>query len=176
MGGKTWYSPEFEQFWRAYEAPPNASKQKAYEAYKKARDLPNLPLLLQCVYAYKEYVAASSRKDFVVSICHPATWLNQGRYEGFLDMAEKHLVEKASVTQSAEASVAASTKSWPDDVLKALCLDEPILKAWFLPCTLVMSSPAEIITPTKMHENWLKERHQDRIERVLGEGVVIHKG
>ena len=170
---KAWYPEEFEQLWRAYGAPASASKKKGYDAYKKAKDIPNHPLLMQCVAAYNEYLKANSRPNNPHPKCHPATWLNQARYEGFLDRAEELLRLQTAVSDRRDASVSASGQTWPDAVLKALRLSEPILKTWVLPAVFVEENPYKIICPSRFHMNWLHEKFGMEIRRALGDNVVI---
>lgn len=170
---KTWYPPEFEEFWKAYKAPPNASKPKAFEAYKKAKDLPNLPLLLQCVEAYKQFLKETTTSTFTPAKCHPVTWLNQARYEGFLAKAEKTLEGMSKIESVKDAEVAASALSWPGPVLDKLRMEDAAVKAWILPCTFKPGSPPVIICPTKMHANWLNEKLIDKITRAVGQHVRI---
>ena len=76
--GKKTYTDEFVQFWGVY--PKKKGKQKAFEAWQKHNgDLPLLDDLLKIVGGQ-----AKSRdwtKDGGQYIPHPATWLNNKRWE-----------------------------------------------------------------------------------------------
>ncbi len=170
---KAFYPDEYEQFWRAYDAPPNASKKKAYEAYKNAVDIPNHPLLIQCVEAYKEFLRTNSKPNNPYPKCHPVTWLNQARYEGFLDRAEQLLHEEAKLTERRDASVSASGSTWPESVIKAMKLSEPLLKTWILPCVFKAGPPPVIIAPKRFHADWVANNYGAKLMRILGDDLQI---
>ncbi len=171
------YPEEFDRFWRAYNPPPSASKKSGYASYKtliKDMILPDHPLLLCCVEAYNEFIASESKPGKPHPKCHPATWLNQHRFEGFMERAEALLARQQSKADAKEAAIAVTSPTWPDSVLKALRVSDAILTAWFLPCTLNISDErAEIIAPTQMHVNWLRNKYPSHIERALGPDVII---
>lgn len=62
----------FDRFWEAY--PRKIGKLAAKRAFDKARKLTDLETMLAAIERYKEH----KRSD--VDYCHPATWLNQGRW------------------------------------------------------------------------------------------------
>lgn len=68
---------EFDQFWKAY--PKKKGKKAARKAWRLARDKPDLVAILNALAEQKK------SKDWVKQggeyIPHPATWLNQGRWE-----------------------------------------------------------------------------------------------
>lgn len=69
------YPQDFNSFYSAY-PKTNGSKKKAYAAWKKARDKPDIKSLLAIIEAQK-------RTDRWMRgvIPHPETWLNQARWE-----------------------------------------------------------------------------------------------
>lgn len=78
----TEYSAEFERFWKAY--PNKKGKLKAYEAWKKLKSqLPPVDKLVDIVEKHKN--SRDWQKDGGKYIPHPATWLNQGRWEDEID-------------------------------------------------------------------------------------------
>jgi hypothetical protein len=170
--GRTFYSPDFEVLWRAYDAPPNSSKLKAYEAYKKAKDIPSDDMLLLCINAYNSWLKQQKGVSPYPK-CHMATWINQARWEGFMDKAEQMQTIQAKVQESKEAMISASRQSWPKDIIEKLKLPDPVLEAWIIPCTYVSGPPPQIVAPKRMHANYLREKLIDRLERAIGPGVVI---
>lgn len=167
------YPDDFTCFWRTYNPPKNASKAKAYEAYKKASDIPAHDLLIQCVLAYRRFIATNSKPGREYPICHPVTWINQSRWDGFLEEAEAALRMENKLKDSKEANDQASGQTWPAEVLKGLRLSDELLKVWIIPCTLIPGTPAEVIAPKRFHANWLREKYLDKFQRVLGDGVKI---
>lgn len=63
---------DFEDFWDAY--PAKIAKKAARKAWDAAKDRPDLPNLLAALSRYRE--TKPPDRDW----CHPATWLNQGRW------------------------------------------------------------------------------------------------
>jgi hypothetical protein len=67
------YAADFEEFWRA--CPRRTGKLKAEQAYAKARKLgATQKQLLDGLVKYVQH------KPSYADYCHPATWLNQGRW------------------------------------------------------------------------------------------------
>lgn len=64
---------EFAAFWSSY--PRRTAKIDAMKSYVKARKLASAEDILAGVERYKQHLP-----DEVRFICHPATWLNQGRW------------------------------------------------------------------------------------------------
>jgi len=72
------YSPEFMEFWAAY--PRQAGKGDAWAAWQKiAEPVPDVPTLLAAVAAAAK--TEQWKRDDKRFIPHPATWLNQRRWE-----------------------------------------------------------------------------------------------
>lgn len=68
---------EFEQFWTQY--PRKAGKKAAWKAWKAAKDKPDLARILAALERAKQ--SPDWTKDHGKFIPHPATWLNQGRWD-----------------------------------------------------------------------------------------------
>jgi len=66
------YSTDFEAFWRAF--PNRVGKIAAEKAYVKARARASAAELLSGIARYIQI------KPAYADYCHPATWLNQGRW------------------------------------------------------------------------------------------------
>lgn len=74
----TAYSPDFEAFWKAY--PRKSGKDAAWKAWQKRRhEIPALPELA-AILARQSHCEQWQR-DGGQFIPHPATWLNQGRWQ-----------------------------------------------------------------------------------------------
>lgn len=83
------YPEDFERFWLAYPRNQNMSKLEAGKAWAKlkaAGALPDAATMARAVGGYRKYLADASkgRKD-PHPAAHAATWLNQRRFEGFLE-------------------------------------------------------------------------------------------
>lgn len=90
---------EFAAFWSAY--PRRTAKIDAMKAYVKARKLASAEDILSGVARYKRHLP-----DEVRYICHPATWLNQGRWMDEED--EPVRVERRSCTHDPRCN----SKTW----------------------------------------------------------------
>ena len=68
------YTADFEQFYESY--PRKTAKVKAYDAWKKSKRRPELLVLIAAIEKQKQ------SKQWVEGIIpHPATWLNQERWD-----------------------------------------------------------------------------------------------
>lgn len=88
-------APEFDQFWAEY--PRKIGKQAALKAYKAALKLTTPEKILTGVRSLAKGVAGADQKFTP----HPATWLNQGRWD-----------DEATQPQQAFLSVVPSQYSW----------------------------------------------------------------
>jgi hypothetical protein len=71
------YSPSFLTFWSAY--PRKVGKDEAYRTWQKRNgDMPSIDGILASIS--KQKTSAQWQKDGGQFIPHPATWLNQGRW------------------------------------------------------------------------------------------------
>jgi hypothetical protein len=64
---------DFTAFWAAY--PRRVGKLDALRAYERARKLDSAENILAGVAKYKRHLPDEAR-----FVCHPATWLNKGRW------------------------------------------------------------------------------------------------
>jgi hypothetical protein len=83
------YPEDFEKFWVAYPRSPNMSKAEAGKSWAKLKAgglLPDGAAMSRAVASYRKFLADQSkgRKD-PHPAAHAATWLNQRRFEGFLE-------------------------------------------------------------------------------------------
>ena len=84
---------DFEAFWTAYPRSPNDSKKTAkqrWDTLHKAKALPVIADMLRAVQAYKDWLASEQKrrpKD-PVPVAHASTWLNQRRFDGFIEAAK----------------------------------------------------------------------------------------
>jgi hypothetical protein len=75
---KITYTDDFLKFWSAY--PNKKAKIEAYKAWNKSNGLrPPVDVLISAVEKQKQ--SQSWKKDKGQFIPHPATWLNQGRWD-----------------------------------------------------------------------------------------------
>jgi hypothetical protein len=70
----------FEEFWKIY--PRKIGKTKAKTCYEKATSLHGVDKINEAIIIYAESVKSKDKKY----IPHPATWLNQGRWEDEIEI------------------------------------------------------------------------------------------
>lgn len=75
------YTPEFETFWKAY--PRKIAKPEAFKAWEK-NDRPSLDKILAAIEQQKQ---TEQWRD-VKFIPHPATWINQGRWDDEINVSD----------------------------------------------------------------------------------------
>ncbi len=84
---------DFQTFWSAY--PKKTAKKAAMTAWKKAKkDLPPIDKVLEAIERQKQ--SDQWRRDKGQFIPHPATWLNQGRWEDEPEMGMEGKANKLS--------------------------------------------------------------------------------
>jgi len=79
------YTDDFIRFWEAY--PNKVGKKKAFSAWKKATDKPDIETLIKVIDDHKESDAWT--KEHGAFIPHPATWLNAGRWDDVIQKEEE---------------------------------------------------------------------------------------
>ena len=70
----------FERFWSSY--PRKIGKQAAKNAWRKAKGKPKVDIIIEVVNQQKQ--TEQWQKDNGQFIPHPATWINQGRWDDAL--------------------------------------------------------------------------------------------
>jgi hypothetical protein len=75
------YTVAFESFWTAYPRKEGVSKTKAFDAWKNLNGhTPELiPVIMAALERQKQTIWGSKEEKYIP---HPATWLNQKRWEG----------------------------------------------------------------------------------------------
>jgi uncharacterized protein YdaU (DUF1376 family) len=101
------YSEDFESFWTAY--PRKVGKGAAWKAWKAAKTKPVQETILSAVQAAKR--SDQWTKDGGQFIPHPATWINQGRWDD---------VHAAPMPQSAQGQPQAEKPRGTWDIEKQL--------------------------------------------------------
>lgn len=79
------YSPEFEEFWKAYPKRPNPAKDQASVAHKKALKHTSNKTLIDSLEGYKAYLGAKIGTEYVLQA---RTYLNEKRYLDYVTEPE----------------------------------------------------------------------------------------
>ena len=79
------YMSDFEEFWKEY--PRKIGKGKASESWKKIKNRPSLEEILKSLEKQKK--CQQWKKDGGQYIPHPATWLNQGRWDDEVEVEDE---------------------------------------------------------------------------------------
>jgi hypothetical protein len=100
---KELYTPNFLKFWEAY--PKKEAKGKAFESYKKIKEpKPSLKTILDSIEQHR-HLENWQTKQFIP---HPATWLNQRRWEDEIQQPINGTTRKTSEQIHAELKEALS--------------------------------------------------------------------
>ncbi len=87
------YTKEFLMFWDAY--PKKKEKKKAFAAWKKAKDKPDIEIIIRAIKSQKQ--SAQWRKENGQYIKHPTTWLNGGCWDDEPDKKQSQPKGYASI-------------------------------------------------------------------------------
>ena len=79
-------NPMFEQFWTAY--PRKIGKKSALKAFNKATDMPDIKVVINTIEAQKQSKQWQAERGKFIP--HPATWLNQGRWDDVMEVKQEH--------------------------------------------------------------------------------------
>lgn len=83
------YSLEFLDFWKA--CPKKVGKGAAWRAWQKAKNRPNTAELVVAIEQYKQNIQdRKQRGEFAPEYCHPATWLNERRWEDEIEVVPEN--------------------------------------------------------------------------------------
>jgi hypothetical protein len=112
--------------------------------------------LMRSVKSYNRWL--DKQGDKAPAVCHATTFLNQNRFQGFLDADLKPLARAAPA---------------PDEPWKEAVRDEigdAHYSAWIAPLRL---SGWEVICPTVFHRDWVQNNFRAAIERAIGGAVMF---
>lgn len=164
------FTPEFLEFWNAYDAKkrcPSASKSEAMKAWNQIERPPNI---LDAVKPYHAYIDKEK-----IPACHPATWLRQGRYEGF--------ISSKNCTNSSAPIMASSINcnpSWPSDIALALSneIGEHNFQTWFLNTQYEDLEPFDPNCPVKLtisssfRRDYIIRNFTTQLAKILGIFII----
>ncbi len=153
----TTYSVEFEAFWVGYETRKRsiaASKPDAMKAWKQTVTArPDLATLLVALRAYQAHLDKSQ-----TPACHPATWLRQERWSGFIGASE------------AEKKPMLAHETWPPDVAEALAkkIGAAKFNTWLGSSKYEAGPPPRIVVTTGFRRDYIRQNLAREIYEVLG--------
>lgn len=157
------FAEEFEKFWKAYRRTPNMSKKKARAGWDRiAGKLAPPEDLIRSVGLYNDWLDAQGAK--APPVCHASTFLNEHRFQGFLDQAAPADPDTAPKMKWAKLR----PQDWHDRVLAAI--GGPAYRSWIAPLWL----EGDVIhCPSRFVMDWVKTHYQQAIERAIGRGIVF---
>lgn len=168
------YSPAFNLFWQEYDAAklaPGASKLMAWEAWKTALpSMPNVDCVLDCVRLYKASLKRNGRDP--TSACHPATWLNQRRYEMFFEQTTS-----ANATEAMQERAFAAWGGMGKQIAERIGV--PQFLTWFAGSTLKKANGdgiTRIYATTIMKRDYIEAHFSKPIRECLGEYSIEVRG
>lgn len=169
------YTPDFEQFWKEYDAAtlcPNASKRDAFAAWQQiGNDRPETPVLLSCVKEFKAHIRAKT--GFMP---HPATWLRQRRYETWLDKVAP------STANPVEGDVGTplelfTPSTWDGYAAKLMyVIGGPKFTTWFGDAEYTPGPPATITVRSRFVHDYIAVNFVPELAKVFGRFKLEVKG
>lgn len=165
----------FEEFWKAYPRSPNMSKAEARKSWAKLRKegaVPEQAQILKAVEAYKRFLAEQSKgRREPHPAAHAVTWLNQRRYEGFLDSTVPSKASALAPAQTGPGWEAAYPKSWGKirEFFKSQYGNDVVWQNFFAGCEA--RSETEIVCRSRFARDALVEKFSDKVARVIGADV-----
>ena len=160
---RNYYTCEFEAFWSAY--PRRIAKKEANKAFMKAmREGAEIDHILTAVEAYKKWLSCTDK--WRPEPAHPATWLNQGRYDDELEDMKPQVI-----TVSFKLSSDVISK------LKLVGFQDHTIKRWFDDCQFIENGKT-IAFPTKFMLDYVKNQYETQLRRAFGdiEFCMVDKG
>lgn len=158
------YPIRFERFWRNYPRTPNMSKKKAYAAWQRIRNGPDIEAMLDAVDAYKAWLA--EQKDHPVA--HAATWLSQARWEGFLELGKDNAARVARrelvVSGPDEWQVFLKTFSEKHGVDTA--------NSWFGAAEYRGGDPPCVVFEKRFTRNWVLSHYEEDVRQAFPKVVL----
>jgi len=101
------YSEEFESFWSIYPRKLNCSKFEASKSWDKL----SIEMQRQAISAVSIFARQCAGKDEQY-ICHPATWINQRRFETVVVPTTKVVSQPASIDWPTILKIYLKTNNW----------------------------------------------------------------
>lgn len=171
MGAAAPDAPEgFEEFWKAFPKTPNMSKSEALKAWSRLqRDgaLPEQALMIASTQAYALFLATQSKgRKEPHPPAHAATWLNQRRFDGFIEEAQAR-------TLAAEMD-SKHTPDWADlDPVWAKIKDSLTPREWsiYFKEARPNGSPTTLICHSRYARDKIVEVYGERIAAAFGTDV-----
>lgn len=165
----------FEEFWKAYPRTPNMSKQEARKAWAKLGKegaLPEGPKVLQAVEAYKRFLLEQSKgRREPHPAAHAVTWLNQRRFEGFLDMSVPSRGAALAAAVNTGPGWEAQFPKWSTirSEFKRMHGNDTVWQAYF--AAAHAKSETEIVCSSRFQRDTLVEKFGEKLRAIIGAPV-----
>jgi hypothetical protein len=149
------------------------SKQEARKAWAKLGKeaaLPEGPKVLQAVEAYKRFLTEQSKgRREPHPAAHAVTWLNQRRFEGFLDASVPS--RAAALAVNAGPGWEAQFPKWATirNEFKRMHGNDAVWQAYFAPAHA--KSETEIVCASRFQRDTLIEKFGEKLGAIIGAPV-----
>lgn len=163
----------FDRFWEQSEAPKRASKSEARKAWERTSGVrPSDDLVIAAHAAYRADIAAENERRKAErpprqphTLCHPVTFLNERRWEGYITNGMCSDTSVNCLPPKPEWGVRG-------DKLE-VAIGEKAFRAWFSGARIEDCSPPRIIVPKVYMRTWIQNNFMQRLAAVFGEGVRV---
>jgi len=171
------YPDDFEKFWLAYPRSPNMSKAEAGKSWAKLKSaglLPDGATMARAVAGYRNFLSDQSkgRKD-PHPAAHAATWLNQRRFEGFLEAPAVGVTASGAVM--APSWEAAHPDTWGKlrEQLREMHGSDSLWLQLFGRCQLQPGSPFTVICTDEFERDRLNDRFAAKLTAMFDVPVTF---
>lgn len=168
------YPDDFEAFWVSYPRSPNMSKAEAAKAWTKLKTaglLPEQARVMAAVTAYRKFLADQSKgRREPHPAAHAATWLNQRRFEGFLEAPARPVGSPAVDTGPGWE---AAFPKWAKvrDTFREMNGNDTLWLTWFAKVRPV--SETELLCWSRFERDQLEQKFGDALKRYIGAPVTF---
>ena len=170
------YPSDFERFWTECRKwpgfSPNMSKPEALKAWQQTKDArPGTGDMVDTSRAYSRWLEQQNaerakRRDTPHPTLHPATWLRQRRWTGFLEQAA--LEAAAGDTDRMPRRVTLSAEYV--EALRNAGLSEVIVATWFADGEFCNGT---FLTTTPFKAKWLQQHYERELQKAFGAHVTV---
>lgn len=153
----------FEEFWKAYGRVPNASKSDCRKAWSQVTpNLPPLQALLQAVRSYNGWISEEThRRGKAYPKCHPATWLRQERWAGWL------------LATTGPAPATPDLPTGPSHSWEKLRKDMGNDDAFFTWFKGAQAHPGIIMMDKEFKANWVRSHFMSKLIHAFGPDIEV---
>lgn len=176
----TSYSPDFELAWAAWRPTKNDGKAPGFVAFQKTRKR-RLFLgafgqrLTFCIEGYLDWLALENEtrrkhRQADHAKAHLSTWLNQARYESYIDDANARILSLETLKIKGNMHF----MGWESQAqLLVAEIGAATTEAWFSDAMIIPGDPTKISFPTKFKAQYALNKFRFPLRRAFNSEIEI---